>query len=84
MMFQYAAVVSFLVLMIMNFIWGKARYNLLFVSAFVQSLLLTVFLLFLTLGKNYWQLLFLGIPIEAIILLSFFIKFPKFPKQKNQ
>ena len=84
MMFQYAAVVSFLVLMIMNSMWGKPRYNIIFVSAFVQSILLTVYFLFLSLGKNFWQLLFLGIPIEAIILLSFFIKFPKFPKQKNQ
>ena len=80
MMFQYAAVVSFLVLMIMNSIWGKTRYNIIFVSAFVQSILFTVYFLFLDFGKNYWQLLLLGIPIEAIILLSFFIRFPRLPK----
>ena len=80
MMFQYAAVVSFLVLMIMNSVWGKARYNIIFVSAFVQSILFTVYFLFLDLGKNYWQLLLLAIPIETIILLSFFIRFPKLPK----
>ena len=80
MMFQYAAVVSFLVLMIMNSIWGKTKYNIIFVSAFVQSILFTVYFLFLGLGNNYWQLLLLGIPIEAIILLSFFIRFPKLPK----
>ena len=83
-MFQYAAVVSFLVLMIMNSMWGKARYNIIFVSAFVQSILLTVYFLFLGFGKNYWQLLLLGIPIETIILLSFFLKFPKLPKVRKQ
>ncbi len=83
-MFQYAAVVSFLVLMIMNSMWGKTRYNIIFVSAFVQSILLTVYFLFLGFGKNYWQLLFLGIPAEAIILLSFFVKFPRLPKVRKR
>ena len=84
MMFLYAAVISFLVLMIMNSMWGKTKYNIILVSAFVQSILLTVYFLFLSLSKNYWQLLFLGIPIEAIILFSFFLKFPKFPIQKKK
>lgn len=75
-MFQYAAVASFLVLTVMNSVWGKSKHNVIFVSAFVQSILFTVYFIFLGLGKNYWQLLLLAIPIELIILLSFLIKFP--------
>ena len=84
MMFMYAAVVSFLVLIVMNSMWGKRGWNIVLVSAFVQSILLTVYFLFLSLGKNYWQLLMLGIPIEVIVLLSFFLKFPRFPIKKKQ
>lgn len=83
-MFQYAAVISFLVLMIMNSMWGRRSWNIILVSAFVQGLLLTVYFLFLGFGKNYWQLLLLGIPIEAIILFSFFLRFPRFPIKKKQ
>lgn len=82
-MFQYAAVVSFLVLTVMNSVWGKSKHNVIFISAFVQSILFTVYFIFLGLGKNYWQLLLLAVPIEVIVLLSFFIKFPRIPGKGN-
>ncbi len=82
-MFQYAAMISFLVITVMNTLWGKRKYNIIFVSAFVQSILFTIFFVFLDFGRIYWQLLFLGIPIEVIILLSFFLKLPNVCKRKK-
>ena len=74
LMFQYALVVSMIVLTVFNSLWGKRSYGLIVISALVWSILMTVYLIFLWIGKNYWELILLGVPCQLIVLLCFFIK----------
>ena len=73
-MFQYALVVSMIILTVFNGLWGKRLYGLKIISLLVWSILMTVYFIFLWLGSNYWQLTLLGIPCQLIVLLCFFIK----------
>ena len=74
LMFQYALVVSMIILTVFNALWGKRIYGFFIISALVWSILLTVYFIFLWIGKNYWELILLGIPCQIIVLLCFFIK----------
>ena len=74
LMFQYAWVVSMIILTVFNGLWGKRLYGLIIISLLVWSILMTVYFIFLWLGSNYWQLTLLGIPCQLIVLLCFFIK----------
>lgn len=71
--FAAALPVTLLVVMILNFLWGKKLGSLVLVSAFAWSLLLALFLCLLPVG-NMWPLLLLGIPTQILILLSFNVK----------
>ena len=74
LMFQYALVVSMIVLTVFNSLWGKRSFGLIIISALVWSILMTVYLIFLWIGKNYWELILLGVPCQLIVLLCFFVK----------
>ena len=74
LLFQYAFVVSMIILTVFNALWGKRIYGLAIISALVWSILLTVYLIFLWIGKNYWELILLGVPCQIIVLLCFFVK----------
>lgn len=74
LLFMYAAVVSFILLIVFNSIWGKRRNNVFFVSALVVSIITTVYLIFLDAGHNFWQILLLNIPAVLIVIGCFHIK----------
>lgn len=74
LLFIYAAVVSFILLIVFNSIWGKRRNNVFFVSALVVSIITTVYLIFLDAGHNFWQILLLNIPAVLIVVGCFHIK----------
>lgn len=74
LMFQYALVVSMIILTVFNALWGKRTYGLAIISALVWSILMTVYFIFLWIGKNFWELILLGIPCQLIVLLCFFVK----------
>ncbi len=74
LIFQYAFVVSMIVLTVFNGLWGKRTYGFIIISALVWSILLTVYFIFLWIGKNYWELITLGIPAQLIVLLCFCVK----------
>lgn len=74
MIFQYALVVSLIVLIVFNSLWGRKLFGFIIISALTLSIVATVYLLFLYAGYNYWQILLLGIPAQVIVLLCFFIK----------
>lgn len=74
LLFMYATVVSFILLIVFNSIWGKRRNNVFFVSALVVSIITTVYLIFLDAGHNFWQILLLNIPAVLIVVGCFHIK----------
>ena len=74
MLFMYATVVTLIVLTVFNSLWGKRSLNMLIVSALVSSIIVTVYLIFLTAGYNFWQINMLCIPAVAIVVCCFKIK----------
>ncbi len=67
--FAYAVPVSMIVWLVFNSIWFNPRRNYLIISLLVWSLLLSVALTVQVWGGSAWQLLFLGIPGQAAILI---------------
>lgn len=80
LVFQFAVPVIFIVLTVFNSIWGKRKNNFYFISGIAWSLILTVYLVFLSLSHNWWQILVLILPTQLIILLCFHLRLPKFRK----
>ena len=74
LIFVYALVVSMILLTVFNSLWGKLAWEFVIISALVWSIVLMIYLIFLREGKNYWQLLLLGIPSQLIVLLCFYVK----------
>lgn len=72
--YQYSFNVSAILLIVFNSLWGKPKYNLITVSLLVNSLIFTVYLLFLSLSYNWWELLLLCIPAETIVVLCFMLR----------
>ena len=70
--FVVALPVSILVVMILNVVWGKKLGNFLFISLFIWSIILAVYLCFL--DRNWWQLFLLGVPAQIIVILSFNVR----------
>lgn len=67
--FAYAIPISMIVWLVFNSIWFNPRRNYLIISLLVWSLLLAVILTVQAWGRTAWQLLFLGIPGQAAILI---------------
>ncbi len=71
-LFVYTAPVSLTVLLVLNSIWGNAHSNMYIISGIAWGLLTSVYLSFLS--KNWWQLFLIGLPVQIIIILCFYIK----------
>lgn len=67
--FVYAVPVSMIVWLVFNCIWFSTRRNFLIISLMMWTFLAALFLSLVPLGHNIWQIFFLGIPGQAIILL---------------
>ena len=74
LIFCYAVVISLILLTVFSTVWAKRRYNLPIISALVISIIVTLYLIFLSVGFNFWQLLLLAIPAELIVVLCFKVK----------
>ncbi len=74
LIFAYALVVSMILLTVFNALWGKRPWGFIIISALVWSILATIYFIFLSTGRNYWQLLLVGMPSQLIVLLCFFVK----------
>ena len=81
LIYQYAFNVCTILLVIFNSAWGNPKYNIINVSLLVNGLILTVYLIFLSLSHNWWELLLLCIPAETIVALCFMLR--KHKKQKT-
>lgn len=65
--FVWAVPVSCLFLSIFNKMWGKRLFNVYIDSAFVWTLLASIYLQFL--HYNLWLIFFIGIPLQILIIL---------------
>ena len=69
--FIYAIVVSSILGIIFNAIWGNHRLNWIYISSLMWSVLLSIFLTLLLVGNiNVWMIFLLGVPGEIIIILT--------------
>lgn len=67
MIYIYALPVSCIVLLVFNSIWGKRIINFIIITFLFWSILLVIYLSFLS--KNLWLIFTIGIPSQIIILL---------------
>ena len=71
MAYLYALPVSAIVMLVFNSLWGRRRFNYVIISMLVWTLILALFLTMITvLGYNLWMLFLVGVPTQAVILLS--------------
>ena len=70
MVFIYAIPASCVVLLVFNSIWGRGKLNYLIITILIWSILLSVYLSFLTVSPyhNLWPVFIIGIPAEIIVL----------------
>jgi transcriptional regulator with XRE-family HTH domain len=71
--FMFATVISFIMSVVFNSLWGKPSLNMLFVSLLVSSIITMIYLLLLSVG-NLWQILLLIIPAVLIVICCFRIR----------
>lgn len=64
--FLYSLPISFLMAVVFNSIWGKMEHTFWYLSFANWTLLAS---LFLTIPNYFWQIFFLGIPIQIVIIL---------------
>ena len=86
--FIYATVISFIMLTVFNSLWGNRRLNILIVGALVASLIAMIYCILLPVG-NLWQILFLIIPAELIVICCFKLRIKRVTaflshKKKNE
>ena len=71
MAFIYAIIVSSIVAIVFNSIWGNHRLNWIYVSILMWSVILSLYLTLLTaFNTNIWMLFLLGVPGEIIVILT--------------
>jgi len=67
MTYVYALPAALIVLLVFNSVWGKHKINFVIISFLIWSILLIIYLSFLS--KNVWLVFIIGIPAQIIILL---------------
>ena len=84
LLFVYSTVITLILAVVFNSLWGNKRYNLLLVSALVVSIIATLYFIFLFAGHNLWQVLLLALPATGIVICCFKVKIPTFLRTKNK
>lgn len=88
MCFMWAGVLSLIVFIVFNSIWGKMRYLFPILSVFLWLLLVSLHVqIYIHTRFNIWPIYFLGIPLQILIILwGIMIKKPKgyYKKEKNK
>ncbi len=71
MTYIYAIPVSSATLLVLNFVWGKQRFNFWIVSVLIWSAITSVYLSFLVtpISLNIWPVFIVGAPAEFIVLI---------------
>jgi hypothetical protein len=73
MFFMFAAVISLVLGIVFNSLWGKRSLNMLLVSLLVISIITMIYAILLFVG-NLWQILLLNIPAVLIVVCCFRIR----------
>ena len=81
LVFLCAVPVSMITLLVLNSVWRKERYHLLTVSLLVASLFGLVYFILHPYINDLWSLVFLWIPAQLVVLLSFHIRRKKYRKK---
>ena len=91
LLFVYAAIVSMIIIIVFNSLWGNPALNILWICGLVAGIIVTVYLVFLFLGDNFWQILLLTIPAVLIVIaclrVRISIRLPDFlrsPEKKSK
>jgi len=74
LVFLSAVPVSLITLLVLNSVWQRGRYNVLTVSLLVASLFALVYFIFRSHVSDLWSLVFLWVPAQLVVLLSFRIR----------
>ena len=70
LVYVYAIVVSAIVMLVFNSIWGRRRLNFIIVSILLWALLVSLYLsVLLFLSFNFWIIFIIGAPAQIVILL---------------
>lgn len=72
---------SLIVMLVLNSVWYKGRYNMYIVGTLVFSLVLFVYLFFLWFGENPWPILLIILPAEIVVYFAFQIRRRKKPEK---
>ena len=72
--FISAVPISLITLLVLNSVWRRERYHLLTVSLLIISLFGLVYYTFYPYVDDLWSLIFLWIPAQLVVLLSFRIR----------
>ncbi|MBR5540472.1 MAG: helix-turn-helix transcriptional regulator [Clostridia bacterium] len=74
LVFLCAVPVSLITLLVLNSVWRRERYHLLIVSLLVVSLFGLVYFILNSHVEDLWSLIFLWIPTQLVVFLSFRIR----------
>lgn len=87
MSFMWAGVLTCVVLIVFNSIWGRMRYLFPVLTVMLWLLLVSIHIqIYIPTGLNTWPIYFLGIPLQVLVVLwGVLIKKPKgyYKKDKN-
>lgn len=72
LVFIYALPVSLITFLVLNSVWEQGKNNRHIIYSLVASIFITIYFTFFE--KNMWQLVFLIIPAELLVALSFRVK----------
>ncbi len=82
--FIYAIPISATVTLVLNSVFGRRRINYLIISVLIWSVLLSIYLSFISIAShNVWLVFIIGVPAEIIVLLWSGINF-KFGRSKSE
>lgn len=77
----YALPVTFIVQIVLSCVWWRGRGSFLFASMLIWAILGVVYIALLQ--YNFWQIFFIGIPVQIILFLCYKIRITITVTQKN-
>ena len=77
----YSLPVTFIVQIVLSCVWWRGRGSFLFASLLIWAILGIVYVALLS--HNFWQIFFIGIPVQIIVFLCYKIRITVTVTQKN-
>lgn len=79
--FIYALPITFIVQIVLSCVWWRGKGSFLFASLLIWGILGVVYVALLS--HNFWQIFFIGIPVQIVLFLCYKIKITVTVTQKN-